>query len=80
KECNLAEFGKVIALTAKGEHYKHPNVIYRKAKNVKISTNDVVHINLDGEYGGDAPAEFENLMRHIEVFVPINDIRKEDRI
>lgn len=80
KECNLAEFAKVLTLTAKGEHYKHPNVIYRKGKNVKITTNDIVHINLDGEYGGDAPAEFKNLMRHIEVFVPIEDIREEDRI
>jgi len=80
KKCSLAEFAKVLTLVAKGEHLKHPNVIYRKAKKVTVTTNDTVHINLDGEYGGDAPVTFENLMRHIEVFVPIHKIKETDRV
>lgn len=80
RECSFPEFAKVLSMTAKGEHINHPSVIYRKAKRVKITSDSTVHINLDGEYGGDAPAEFVNLARHIEVFVPIKDIRKEDRI
>ena len=38
--------------------------------------DDEVHLNLDGEYGGDAPAIFQNLKRHIEVFVPIGEVRE----
>ena len=78
--CSLPEFGRVIALAARGEHLNDPRVIYRKAKRVKVTTTGEVHLNLDGEYGGDAPAEFVNLKRHIEVFVPINEIREIDRV
>lgn len=80
RKCSLAEFARVITLAAKGDHFSSPNVIYRKAEKVKLTTNDVVHINLDGEYGGDAPAIFENLKRHIEVFVPLDEIRELDRV
>ena len=79
KACSLPEFGRIIALAARGEHLNDPHVIYRKAKGVKVTTTGEVHLNLDGEYGGDAPAEFDNLKRHIEVFVPIDEIREIDR-
>lgn len=80
KKCSIAEFVKILTLVAKGEHLNHPNVIYRKAHKVTVTTKDTVHINLDGEYGGDAPVTFENLMRHIEVFVPIHKIKQTDRV
>lgn len=38
-----------------------------------------MQLNIDGEYGGLLPAEFNNLYRHLEVFVPIDDIRPEDK-
>ena len=79
-ECSLPEFARVITLAARGEHLKDPRLIYRKARRVKVTTNGEVHMNLDGEYGGDAPAEFVNLKRHIEVFVPIDEIRDIDRV
>ncbi len=79
-ECSLPEFARVITLAARGEHLKDPRLIYRKARRVKVTTNGEVHMNLDGEYGGDAPAEFVNLKRHIEVFVPIDEIREIDRV
>lgn len=80
RKCSLPEFASVIMAAAKGEHLTSPNVIYRKVEKAVITSNDVVHINLDGEYGGDAPATFENLMRHIEVFVPIDEIKESDRV
>lgn len=80
KECNIADFVKLASLALRGEHLNDPHVIYRKAKRVVVTSNEEIHLNLDGEYGGDAPAVFENLKRHIEIFVPINDIREEDRI
>ena len=39
-----------------------------------------MQLNIDGEFGGLVPAEFENLYRHLDVFVPIDRIRPEDRV
>lgn len=80
KKCSLAEFARVITLAAKGEHFTSPNLVYRKVERVGLTTKDIVHINLDGEYGGDAPATFQNLKRHIEVFVPIEKVKEIDRV
>lgn len=79
KECSIADFIRLASLALRGEHLNDPNVIYRKASKVEVTTHDTVHLNLDGEYGGDAPATFRNLKRHIEVFIPINNIREIDR-
>ena len=79
KKCNIAEFIRLATLALRGEHLGDPLVISKKARHIKVSAETQVQLNLDGEYGGDAPATFENLYRHIEVFVPINDIREQDR-
>ena len=34
-------------------------------------------LNVDGEYGGQLPANFLNLKQHIEVFTPANVDNKE---
>lgn len=80
KECNIADFIRIASLALRGEHLNDERVIYRKASRVKVTSEEDVHLNLDGEYGGDAPAVFQNLKRHIEIFVPIDDIRVEDRV
>ncbi|WP_335869440.1 diacylglycerol kinase [Bacillus sp. 2205SS5-2] len=80
KKCNLAEFIRIASLAIRGEHLSDPNVIYCKANRVKVYAEEKVQLNLDGEFGGLLPAEFENLYRHLEVFVPLDNIRKEDRV
>lgn len=80
KECNIADFVRIASLALRGEHLNDERVIYQKASRVKVTSDEEVHLNLDGEYGGDAPAVFQNLKRHIEIFVPINEIREEDRV
>ncbi|HWI48363.1 MAG TPA: diacylglycerol kinase [Rummeliibacillus sp.] len=80
KKCNVADFVKLVTLASRGEHMKDPHIIYAKAKELKITSDEKIQLNLDGEYGGDAPADFINLKRHIELFVPINEIREIDRI
>ena len=80
KKCSLAEMLKIVSDAVRGEHLENPNLIYVKAKRVKVESDETVHINLDGEYGGDAPVVFENLYRHLDVFVSLKDIRDEDRI
>ncbi|MED4206208.1 diacylglycerol kinase [Neobacillus mesonae] len=79
KKVNLAEFVRVSTLAIRGEHVNDPNVIYTKANHIKVQSAEKVQLNLDGEFGGLLPAEFANLYRHLEVFVPLDDIRPNDR-
>ena len=80
KECSIADFIRLVSLALRGEHLSDERLIYRKASKVVVESSDTVHINLDGEFGGDAPVTFQNLKRHIDVFVPIHEIREIDRV
>ncbi|MDN3017358.1 diacylglycerol kinase [Paenibacillus sp. BSR1-1] len=79
KKVNLAEFIRIATLAIRGEHVNDPNVIYTQANRIKVYSSEKVQLNLDGEFGGLLPSEFENLYRHLEVFVPLENIRPLDR-
>ncbi len=70
KKINLADFVRVVTMAIRGDHINDPSVIYAKANRIKVSSPEKLLLNLDGEFGGLAPAEFVNLYRHFEVFVP----------
>lgn len=70
KKTNLAEFIRVASMVLRGEHINDQQVIYTKANRVKVFVEDKMQLNLDGEYGGLLPGEFENLYRHIRVIMP----------
>ena len=70
EKANLAELGHIMTLASRGEHTKHPKVIYKKAKSINISSFTDMQLNVDGEYGGKLPANFLNLKQHIEVCTP----------
>ncbi|MBM7650207.1 diacylglycerol kinase (ATP) [Bacillus ectoiniformans] len=80
KKTNLAEFIRIASLASRGEHLQDSHVIYTKANRIKIHAPQKVQLNLDGEFGGSLPADFENLYRHLEVFVPVDQLRPQDRI
>ncbi|MEN0658430.1 diacylglycerol kinase [Caldifermentibacillus hisashii] len=80
KKTNLAEFIRVVTLALRGEHINDPNVIYTKASYIKVTAPQEVLINLDGELGGTAPCEFQNLYRHLEIFAPVEKLRPEDKM
>ncbi|WP_461676345.1 diacylglycerol kinase [Staphylococcus warneri] len=77
EKANLAELGHIMTLASRGEHTKHPKVIYEKAKSINISSYTEMQLNVDGEYGGKLPANFLNLEKHIDVFTP-HDIHNEE--
>ncbi|WP_066057773.1 diacylglycerol kinase [Robertmurraya korlensis] len=79
KKTNLAEFIRIATLAVRGEHVNDPHVLYTKANRIKVHSEEKVQLNLDGEFGGLLPAEFVNLYRHLEVCVPIDQIREQDR-
>jgi diacylglycerol kinase (ATP) len=65
-----------------GKHIGSKLIEYIKTKSVTIenlqSTNRLM-INLDGEFGGDAPVELKNLANHIEFFAD-TDLVSDDAI
>jgi diacylglycerol kinase (ATP) len=79
KKTNLAEFIRIASMALRGDHVKDPHVIYTQANRIKIKAKEKVQLNVDGELGGMLPAEFENLYRHLQVFVPLDKIRPEDK-
>jgi diacylglycerol kinase (ATP) len=79
KKTNLADLIRIASFALRGEHIHDPKVIYTQANRIKVYSDEKVLLNLDGEFGGVLPAEFVNLYRHFEVFVPIDKIRDEDR-
>jgi len=72
KTANMAELLHLMALVVKGgKHVNDPRVIYTKTSKLvaRPIESDQMMINLDGEYGGDAPMTFTNLQQHIEMYV-----------
>ena len=49
----------------------HPSVIYRKASNFKITTNDGTIINLDGEKSDEGSFNFTVLPKAIKIIAPV---------
>ncbi|MBM7580397.1 diacylglycerol kinase [Jeotgalibacillus terrae] len=80
KKTNMAETIRVISLALRGEHLHDPHLEYVKANHIKVTSQDTVQLNLDGEFGGLLPAEFQNLYRHLNVCAPLDKLRKEDRV
>lgn len=80
KKCNIAELIRIVTLALRGDHLDDPLVISAKTKKVKVTSDEKVLLNLDGEYGGTLPATFENLYRHVEMYVPIDELRPQDLI
>lgn len=80
KKCNIAEFIRVVSLALRGEHLDDPLVISAKAEKITVTSPEKVQLNLDGEYGGVLPANFQNLYRHIEMFAPLSELRPQDLI
>lgn len=76
KTSNLAEILHLMVLVLTGgKHVDDPRIIYRKTnKLVAKPVNSKMMINLDGEYGGDAPMTFINLPRHIEMYANVDDM------
>ncbi len=77
KTSNLAEILHLLTLVLNGgRHINDPRIIYRKVRKVDVKSLDDsrIMINLDGEYGGDAPMNFTNLKQHIETYANLDDI------
>ena len=80
KTASMPEILRLMGLVLNGgKHINDPSIIYVKTSKVvaKPADKDRLMINLDGEYGGDAPMTFRNLKQHIEMFADTDRIPDE---
>lgn len=78
RKTNLADFIRIATLALRGLHLENDNIIYVQAKDIKVTTDEKMQLNIDGEFGGLLPGEFVNLQQHIELLVPAKLMEKED--
>lgn len=78
KTANIVEILHLVALMMHGgKHIDDKRILYTKTTKLEAETLDEgvkMMINLDGEYGGDAPMTFTNLHQHIEMFANLDEI------
>ncbi|GKQ43126.1 diacylglycerol kinase [Companilactobacillus sp. RD055328] len=78
KTSNLKDILHLIAQALNGgKHIDNDKIIYTDTRNVKVipEEDEKLMINLDGEYGGDAPITFTNLQRHIDIFANTDELK-----
>lgn len=69
KKSGVQDLASIFFSIFSGEHINHPNVIYFKSKNIKLSTEQNISIDIDGEYGGKLPATFEIVSKAFKIMV-----------
>lgn len=77
KTTNIAEILRLITqILNDGRHIHHPKIIYTKTSKVVAETlnHSQLMINIDGEYGGDAPAEFTMYKQHMEIVADLRNM------
>ena len=70
KKLSFPEFLRLGTLALRGEHLNHEKVIYVQANRIKVQVEGKMQLNLDGEYGGNLPAEFVNMYQHFQMLTP----------
>ena len=81
KTANMVEILRLIVkLLNGGKHVNDPGIIYTKTSKLNVTAIDEgvnLMINIDGEYGGDAPISFNVLPKHIEFYVNLDEISED---
>ncbi|MGX6962566.1 diacylglycerol kinase [Vagococcus xieshaowenii] len=81
KTANLVEILRLIVkLLNGGKHVNDAGIIYTKTSELNVAPMDEdvrLMMNLDGEYGGDAPMRFKALPQHIEFYVNLDEMSED---
>lgn len=67
---NIPDLVQIAALAMKGEHIHDSRVTYFQTRSLEVDTAQSIHLNLDGEWGGDCKGRFEVIPKFLEVFCP----------
>lgn len=80
EKTSLPEFIRLATAALRGNHLEDDKVIYAQAKRIKITPDEKMLLNIDGEYGGELPGEIINLQQHITFFVSRKFLEREEKI
>ncbi|NMA94584.1 MAG: YegS/Rv2252/BmrU family lipid kinase [Clostridiales bacterium] len=71
KDSDIVELANIFFNVLKGEHIKHPNVVYFKTKEIYIRSDPDkrILIDTDGEMGEKLPANFKVVPRGVKIIV-----------
>ncbi len=69
KDSDIAELANIFFNVLKGDHINHPKVTYFKTKNIFIQANKDMTIDIDGEEGGNLPANFKIIPKSMKIIV-----------
>lgn len=73
KTSNLIQILNLLTKAVNGKSMNDSEVSFIQTnKLIAKPVNSPMEINLDGEYGGNAPMAFQNLQRHIKVFADLD--------
>jgi diacylglycerol kinase (ATP) len=61
---------EMLLLVGAGEHLLHENVVYVRGRRVRIESNEVVPVQLDGDAAGHTPLQIEVLPGRVPFLVP----------
>lgn len=67
KDAEIPELANIFFNILKGDHIKHPKVVYFKTNNMTIKSNKKIMLDIDGETGGKLPAKFEALKKGMKI-------------
>lgn len=80
EKTSLPEFIRLATAALRGNHLEDDKIIYAQAKRIKITPDEKMLLNIDGEYGGELPGEIINLKQHITFFVSRKFLVREEKI
>lgn len=69
RKSDVPDLASIFINIFSGEHINHPNVIYFKTKDIKLNCHSNIPIDIDGEYGGELPANFRVLPKAFKILV-----------
>lgn len=69
KNAEVQELANIFFNIFNGDHINHNKVIYFKSKDITISSNEKIPIDIDGEYGGVLPANFKVVHKAFTIFI-----------
>lgn len=72
KKSEVQDIAQIFLSIFRGDHVNHPNVVYFKTKNIRVEAleDEDITIDIDGEYGGKLPGNYEVLPKAFKIIVP----------
>jgi diacylglycerol kinase (ATP) len=70
KQLKVHEFITLVGKCITGDHVYHPKVLYLQTSQIRVSSEERVSLNTDGEYAGTLPCEITLLPQGVNIYVP----------